>query len=76
MLAAIISGIGYIGFTVGQILAGGKLAAASVFQDVTWTDPLFFSLVVMSLVVVIYTSMGGIKAVIYTDTIQWIVLLS
>tara|TARA_B110000503_G_scaffold134616_1_gene213895 strand:+ start:3788 stop:5188 length:1401 start_codon:yes stop_codon:yes gene_type:complete len=76
MLAAIISGIGYIGFTAGQILAGGKLAAASVFQDVTWTDPLFFSLVVMSLVVVIYTSMGGIKAVIYTDTIQWIVLLS
>ena len=76
MLAAIISGIGYIGFTAGQILAGGKLAAASVFQDVTWTDPLFFSLVVMSLVVVIYTSIGGIKAVIYTDTIQWIVLLS
>jgi SSS family solute:Na+ symporter len=76
MLAAIISGIGYIGFTAGQILAGGKLAAASVFQEVTWTDPLFFSLIVMSLVVIIYTSMGGIKAVIYTDTIQWIVLLS
>ena len=76
ILAAVISGIGYIGFTAGQILAGGKLAAASVFQDVTWTDPLFFSLIVMSLVVVIYTSMGGIKAVIYTDTIQWIVLLA
>lgn len=76
ILAAIISGIGYVGFTAGQILAGGKLAAASVFQEVTWTDPLFFSLVVMSLVVIIYTSMGGIKAVIYTDTIQWIVLLS
>jgi len=76
LLAAVISSIGYIGFTAGQILAGGKLAAASVFQDVTWTDPLFFSLIVMSLVVVIYTSMGGIKAVIYTDTIQWIVLLS
>ncbi|MCG8311178.1 MAG: sodium:solute symporter family protein [Cytophagales bacterium] len=76
ILAAVISGIGYVGFTAGQILAGGKLAAASVFQDVTWTDPLFFSLIVMSLVVIIYTSMGGIKAVIYTDTIQWIVLLS
>ncbi len=76
MLAAVISGIGYLGFTAGQILAGGKLAAASVFQNVTWTDPLFFSLIVMSLVVVIYTSMGGIKAVIYTDTIQWIILLS
>jgi SSS family solute:Na+ symporter len=76
MLAAVISGIGYVGFTAGQILAGGKLAAASVFQEVTWIDPLFFSLIVMSLVVIIYTSMGGIKAVIYTDTIQWIVLLS
>ncbi len=76
MLAAIISGIGYIGFTAGQILAGGKLAAASVFYEVTWMDPLFFSLVVMALVVIIYTSMGGIKAVIYTDTVQWVVLLS
>lgn len=76
ILAAAISGVGYIGFTAGQILAGGKLAAASVFQSVTWTDPLFFSLIVMSLVVIIYTSIGGIKAVIYTDTIQWIVLLS
>lgn len=76
VLAAIISGIGYIGFTAGQILAGGKLAAGSVFQDIAWIDPLPFSLIVMSFVVVVYTSLGGIKAVIYTDTIQWIVLLS
>lgn len=75
-VAAIISGLGYIGFTAGQILAGGKLAAGSIFRELTWMDPLFFSLIVMSLVVIIYTSMGGIKAVIYTDTIQWIVLLS
>ena len=75
-LAAVISAIGYVGFTAGQILAGGKLASASVFNEITWIDPLTFSLVVMSLVVIIYTSMGGIKAVIYTDTIQWIVLLS
>lgn len=75
-LAAIISGLGYIGFTSGQILAGGKLASASIFQDITWMDPLFFSLLVMSFVVVVYTSMGGIKAVIYTDTVQWVVLLA
>ncbi|MEQ6120448.1 sodium:solute symporter family protein [Reichenbachiella sp. MALMAid0571] len=75
-IAALISGIGYLGFTSGQILAGGKLAAASVFSTITWADPLFFSLVVMALVVVIYTVMGGLKAVIYTDTVQWIVLLS
>ncbi len=75
-IAALISGIGYLGFTSGQILAGGKLAAASVFSTITWADPLFFSLVVMALIVVIYTAMGGLKAVIYTDTVQWIVLLS
>lgn len=76
LIAAVISGIGYLGFTSGQILAGGKLASVSIFQEITWIDPLLFSLVIMSLVVVVYTSMGGIKAVIYTDTIQWIVLLS
>lgn len=75
-IAALISGVGYLGFTSGQILAGGKLAAASIFSTITWADPLFFSLVVMALIVVIYTVMGGLKAVIYTDTVQWIVLLS
>ncbi len=34
-----------------------------------------FSLVVMTAVIIGYTVLGGIKAVIYTDTIQWIVLL-
>ncbi len=75
-IAAIISSLGYLGFTAGQILAGGKLAAGSIFSSIHWTDPLLFSLVVMALVVVVYTSLGGLKAVIYTDTIQWIVLLA
>jgi len=76
IVAAVISGIGYTGFTSGQILAGGKLAAGSIFSDITWADPLYFSLVVMAFIVVVYTVLGGLKAVIYTDTIQWIVLLS
>jgi SSS family solute:Na+ symporter len=75
-IAAVISSLGYLGFTAGQILAGGKLAAGSIFSAITWTNPLLFSLVVMALVVVVYTSLGGLKAVIYTDTIQWIVLLA
>ena len=29
----------------------------------------------LGIVTVIYTSLGGIKAVIYTDTIQWIILM-
>ena len=75
-VAALISGIGYIGFTAGQILAGGKLAAGSVFSSITWADPLYFSLVMMALVVILYTVLGGLKAVVYTDTVQWIILLS
>lgn len=75
MFAAVISGIGYLGFTGGQILAGAKLAAGSVFSDITAFDPLSFSLFVIAAVILLYTVLGGIKAVIYTDTIQWIVLL-
>jgi len=75
MFAAVISGIGYLGFTGGQILAGAKLAAGSVFADITSFDPLSFSLFVIAAVILLYTVLGGIKAVIYTDTVQWIVLL-
>ena len=75
MFAAVISGIGYLGFTGGQILAGAKLAAGSVFSHITSFDPLAFSLFVIAAVILLYTVLGGIKAVIYTDTIQWIVLL-
>ena len=38
-------------------------------------DPMSFSLFVIAVVILLYTVLGGIKAVIYTDTIQWIVLL-
>ncbi|HQV30410.1 MAG TPA: sodium:solute symporter family protein [Calditrichia bacterium] len=75
MVAALISGIGYLGFTAAQILAGAKLAAGSVFSEFTAVDPLQLSLFVMAGVIVLYTVLGGIKAVIYTDTIQWIILL-
>ncbi len=74
--AAIISGIGYLGFTGGQILAGAKLAASTIFSDLPFSmEPLTFSIYIMSGIIIIYTVLGGIKAVIYTDTIQWIVLL-
>ncbi len=75
VFAALISGIGYLGFTGGQILAGAKLAAGSVFLDMTAFDPMSFSLFIIAVVILLYTVLGGIKAVIYTDTIQWIVLL-
>ena len=76
IVAAVISGIGYIGFTSAQILAGAKLAAGSVFAEMQWMNPLTFSLYLMAGIILLYTVLGGIKAVIYTDTVQWFVLLS
>ena len=77
LAAAIISGIGYMGFTGAQILAGAKLASATIFQQAPWgMDPLRFSIILIAIITISYTVIGGLKAVIYTDTIQWIVLLT
>ena len=70
LVAGIISLIGYIGFTSSQILAGAKLASAT-FPSVTIVD----AVLLMGIVVIAYTVLGGLKAVIYTDTIQWIILM-
>ena len=75
--AALISGLGYLGFTGGQMLAGAKLAAGTIFTEpIMGLEPIQFSLLLIALVTVLYTVMGGLKAVIYTDTVQWIILLS
>jgi SSS family solute:Na+ symporter len=71
LIAGIISAIGYLGFTSSQILAGAKLAS-STFTDLTLNN----ALLIMGVVAVIYTVLGGLKAVIYTDTIQWIILMA
>lgn len=70
VLAAIVSFIGYIGFTSSQILAGAKLASAT-FPAIDLNT----AVLAMGVIAVVYTVIGGIKAVIYTDTIQWIILL-
>lgn len=70
VIAGIISGIGYLGFSSSQILAGAKLASAT-FVDLELTH----ALILMGVVAVIYTVMGGLKAVIYTDTVQWALLM-
>ncbi len=76
MIAALISGIGYLGFTGGQIRAGATLAGATIFANPPWgMSPTMFSLIIIAVVTIIYTCLGGLKAVIYTDMIQWIVLL-
>lgn len=70
LVAGIISAIGYAGFTSSQILAGAKLATGT-FADLD----LITALIIMGGVAVLYTVMGGLKAVIYTDTIQWAILM-
>ena len=71
LVAGVISFIGYIGFTSSQILAGAKLASAT-FPTIDLTT----AVLIMGVIAVVYTVLGGIKAVIYTDTIQWIVLIA
>ncbi len=71
IIAGIISFIGYIGFTSSQILAGAKLASAT-FPEFSINS----AVLMMGVIAVTYTVLGGIKAVIYTDTIQWLVLIS
>lgn len=70
LVAALISAIGYAGFTSSQMLAGAKLASGT-FADLD----LQMALYIMGAVAVVYTVLGGLKAVIYTDTIQWTLLM-
>lgn len=69
-VAAIISAIGYAGFTSSQMLAGAKLASGT-FVGLEHDMALY----IMGAVAVIYTVLGGLKAVIYTDTVQWALLM-
>ena len=70
LVAGIISAIGYLGFTSSQLLAGAKLASGT-FPELD----LGIALAIMGFIAVVYTSLGGLKAVIYTDTVQWIILM-
>jgi SSS family solute:Na+ symporter len=56
LLAGIISAIGYIGFTSSQVLAGAKLASATIDGLNIQT-----ALIVMGVIAVAYTSIGGLK---------------
>lgn len=71
IIAGIITTLSYLGFTSSQIVAGAKLASGT-FPEITITE----AVLIMGVVAVGYTILGGLKAVIYTDTIQWIILIS
>ncbi len=69
-LAALISFVGYLGFTAAQLMAGTKLAH-TLIPEIAFSWMLFL----LAAVAVIYTSIGGLRAVVYTDTIQWIMVV-
>ncbi len=71
LMAGVISAVGYLGFTSSQLLAGAKLASAT-FPEID----LITALIIMGVIAVVYTGIGGLKAVIYTDTVQWIIIIS
>ncbi|TQD39774.1 sodium:solute symporter family protein [Haloflavibacter putidus] len=70
LTAGLISFIGYLGFTSSQLLAGAKLAVGT-FPELGLENALY----IMGAVAIVYTVFGGIKAVIYTDTFQWSILM-
>lgn len=70
LIAGVISLIGYVGFPSSQILAGAKLASAT-FPVLTISN----AVLIMGVIAVVYTVIGGMKAVIYTDTVQWSILM-
>lgn len=70
MIATFITLIGYLGFTSSQLLAGAKLTHAT-FPDITLMQALWG----MGVITILYTAFGGLKAVIYTDTVQWLILI-
>lgn len=73
--AAVISAVGYLGFTGAQILAGAKLSSATIFNRTpAGIDPFLFSILLIAAVIILYTVLGGLNAVIFTDTIQWLIL--
>ena len=67
-VAAGVSALGYAGFVGAQVLAGSKLAAATTGVEPT------HAVAIIALIVVGYTALGGLTAVVFTDSIQWGIL--
>ena len=68
-LAAIVIGIAWFTFVGGQIIAGGKLLQVTLDMDLT------LAILLAGSIVLAYTALGGLKAVIYTDVFQMLVLM-
>ncbi len=68
-LAAIVIGLAWFTFVGGQIIAGGKLLKVTLDMD------LALAIFLAGGIILAYTALGGLKAVIYTDVFQMFVLM-
>ncbi|QTL99677.1 hypothetical protein GM661_17815 [Iocasia frigidifontis] len=68
LIAALLIGVSWFAFVGGQIIAAGKLVAATMGFDLTT------AIILAGAVVLAYTVMGGLKAVIITDVFQMVIL--
>lgn len=68
-VAAIVIGVAWSTFVGGQIIAGGKLLQVTLGMELP------MAIFVIGTIILAYTTMGGLKAVIYTDVFQMVVLV-
>lgn len=68
---AMVLGAAFMTLYAGIVLFGAAIALQSVTGVSVWV-----SIVAMSVVAIIYTSLGGIKAVVITDVVQGIIMIA
>jgi len=68
-MAAVVIGLAWFTFVGGQIIAGAKLVQVTMGINLT------LAVISSGAVVLAYTAMGGLKAVIFTDVFQMIILM-
>ncbi|MEM7280491.1 MAG: sodium:solute symporter family protein [Pseudomonadota bacterium] len=69
LVAAIAIGLAWFTFVGGQVIAGAKLL------QVLMSIELAYAVLISGVIVLAYTTLGGLKAVIYTDVFQMVILL-
>ncbi len=68
-VAAVVIGIAWFTVVGAQVIAGAKLLQVTLSMDLT------LAVVLAGSIILAYTVLGGLKAVIYTDVFQMVVLL-
>jgi SSS family solute:Na+ symporter len=68
-LAAVVIALAWFAFVGGQVIAGGKLLQVTLGMNLN------LAIFLAGTVILAYTVMGGLKAVIYTDVFQMVILM-